>query len=273
MNKKKVEIMTEKVKPDVENKFAHLIAIMAQLRSENGCPWDKQQTHKTLRPYLLEETFEVLEALDLDNSHALKEELGDLLLQIVFHSQIASENNRFEISDVIDNLVDKLIRRHPNVFGDEKINSAREQSINWEKLKKKEGKKSVLDGVPKALSGLLRAWRIQQKAATQGFDWPHEEPVWAKIHEEIDELKHALEGKSEPEIEEEFGDVLFSLVNISRFIKVNPEDALRKTIEKFIRRFKHLEQEFADKEAQMSEASLEELDSIWEKMKAKESGK
>jgi len=161
----------------IGGKFESLVQIMTQLRDDQGCPWDKEQTHQSLTKYLLEEAYEVLESIDENNDEALKEELGDLLLQVVFHAQIASEKNTFDITEVIDAITDKLVRRHPNVFGDVKINTAEEQSINWEKLKKQEGKESTLDGVPKALSALLRAQRLQQKASTAGFDWPVEEPV------------------------------------------------------------------------------------------------
>jgi len=257
-------------KTNIGEKFENLVHIMAELRSDNGCPWDKEQTHVTLTQYLLEEAYEVLESIDENNDEALKEELGDLLLQVVFHAQIASEKNTFDIAKVIDAITDKLVRRHPNVFGDLKIKTAEEQSINWEKLKKQEGKESVLDGVPKALSALLRAKRLQQKASTVGFDWPVEEPVWQKILEEIDELKIAHQKESKERVEEELGDLLFSLVNISRFLKINPEDALRKTSEKFITRFKNMELEFTLKREEISEATLEELDVVWEKQKENE---
>jgi len=251
----------------IGGKFESLVQIMTQLRDEQGCPWDKEQTHQSLTKYLLEEAYEVLESIDENNDEALKEELGDLLLQVVFHAQIASEKNTFDIAKVIDTITDKLVRRHPNVFGDVKINTAEEQSINWEKLKKQEGKESILDGVPKALSALLRAQRLQQKASTTGFDWPVEEPVWQKVLEEIEELKYAHQKESKERVEEEFGDLLFSLVNISRFLKINPEDALRKTSEKFIKRFKGIEREFKLKGEEISEATLEELDAVWEKQK------
>ncbi len=257
-------------KTNIGEKFENLVHIMAELRSDNGCPWDKEQTHVTLTQYLLEEAYEVLESIDENNDEALKEELGDLLLQVVFHAQIASEKNTFDIAKVIDAITDKLVRRHPNVFGDVKIQTAKEQSINWEKLKKQEGKEFILDGVPKALSALLRAKRLQQKASTVGFDWPVEEPVWQKILEEIDELKIAHQKESKERVEEEFGDLLFSLVNISRFLKINPEDALRKTSEKFITRFKNIEREFTLKGEEISEATLEELDVAWEKQKENE---
>ncbi len=255
---------------EIAEKFQNLVRIMARLRGENGCPWDKEQSHQSLRQYLLEEAHEVLEAIDEQNDPALKEELGDLLLQVIFHAQIAAENDRFDIAGVIDAISEKLIRRHPNVFGDVKINSAKEQIINWENVKKQEGKNSALDGVPKALSALLRAYRIQQKAAAVGFDWPAVEPVWDKIREEIDELRQVLETGNPDQLEEEFGDLLFSLVNVSRFIGVNPEDAMRRAIEKFIARFNELEKEFNRENKELSKASLEEMDAVWEKIKVKE---
>jgi MazG family protein len=270
----KFKIMERKMSKNDLNtlgqKFENLVQIMARLRGENGCPWDLEQTHESLRQYLLEEAFEVLESIDLGNWDELKHELGDLLLQIVFHAQIAAEEGEFEISEVINSITDKLIRRHPHVFGEVEINTADEQSIHWEKLKKQEGKSSVIDGVPKALSALLRAQRIQQKASMAGFDWPTAEPVWDKIQEEIEELKTAYGEKNQKNVEEEFGDLLFSLVNVSRFIGINPEDALRKTTEKFINRFRKLEQEFEATHKELSEASLEELDAVWEKVKSEE---
>ena len=255
---------------NVGNKFEALVDIMRRLRAPDGCPWDREQTHQSLRPYLLEETYEVLESLDEEDKSALSEELGDLLLQIVFHAQIASEREDFAIEDVIDAISQKLIRRHPNVFGDVVINSAEEQSSNWEKLKKDEGKTSVLDGVPNALSALLRAWRIQQKASAGGFDWPDVGPVWKKIHEEIDELQIAVRSDQSALTEDEFGDLLFSLVNLSRFMKINPEDALRKATNKFISRFKKVETEYANQKRDMSKASIEELTIVWERVKSEE---
>jgi len=255
---------------NIGKKFENLIAIMAKLRSPDGCPWDREQTHASLRQYLLEEAYEVIEALDVGDQPALKEELGDLLLQIVFHAQISSEDNGFDVADVIDAISEKLIRRHPNVFGDVEITSAAEQSINWEKIKKSEGKESVLDGVPVALSALLRAYRLQQKASTVGFDWPETTPVWDKIEEELAELKQACQQKEQRRIDEEMGDLLFSLVNLSRFLSVNPEDALRNTIAKFNTRFRKVEREFADRNQSMADATLEELDAVWEKVKRDE---
>lgn len=251
-------------------KFQELLAIMARLRAENGCPWDREQTHKSLRQYLLEETFEVLETLDEENYSELPGELGDLLLQIIFHAQIGSENHAFTIEDVIENISEKLIRRHPNVFGDLDIKNAEEQSVNWERIKKTEGKTSVIDGVPKALSALLRATRIQQKASTVGFDWPEPAPVWDKVAEELAELKEVCQEQNQDRIEEEFGDLLFALVNLSRFLRVNAEDALRRTTEKFISRFRNVEDEFKKQNKSMHEATLAELDAVWEAVKARE---
>jgi len=262
--------MEKKQDSSTGDKFQRLVHIMAQLRGEDGCPWDREQTHRSLRQYLLEEAFEVLEAIDDNNVSELPKELGDLLLQIVFHAQIATEDGRFSIDDVIEGITNKLINRHPNVFGDVNIETAEEQSINWEKMKRKEGKKSVIDGVPRALSALLRATRIQQKAATVGFDWPNEKPVWDKIDEEIQEFKQACQQADSARMEEEFGDVLFSLVNLARFLNINGEDALRQTTEKFIRRFQKLEADVEAQEKNMHDMSLEELDAIWNKVKRQE---
>lgn len=249
------------------HKFDELVEIMEKLRGENGCPWDKKQTHQTLRQYLLEETYEVLESIDQDDLPALKEELGDLLLQIVFHAQIAREANQFDIDDVIKSIRDKLIYRHPNVFGDVEIKTAEEQTINWEKLKKKEGRTSVIAGVPDELPSLLKAHRIQAKAATVGFDWTEIADVWKKVHEELDELKEAAALKDKKKIEEEFGDLLFSLVNLSRFLKVNPEDSLRQTIAKFSRRFKRVESELKKQGTSPHDSTLAEMDEIWDRIK------
>lgn len=254
----------------LEEKFQELMDIMARLRAPGGCPWDREQTHESLRPYLLEETYEVLEAIDAQNWSELRAELGDLLLQIVFHAQIAEENREFTMAAVFDAITEKLIRRHPHVFGDKKIASAEEQSVHWEQLKRKEGKTSVLNGVPKALSALLRAQRLQQKASTVGFDWPNADPVWDKIREEIDELQNAADKKDHPEMEEEFGDLLFSLVNVARFLGINPEDALQKTSNKFVQRFQKIERAYRKANKSMNEATLEELDAVWDQIKDEE---
>ncbi|MFQ5627441.1 MAG: nucleoside triphosphate pyrophosphohydrolase, partial [bacterium] len=197
----------------------------------------------------------------------LPNELGDLLLQIVFHAQIGSENESFDISDVIAQITKKLIDRHPHVFGDAKIATASEQEINWERLKKKEGKKSVIDGIPHHLPALQRALRLQQKAATVGFDWPDITGVWKKIDEEFDEFREAIKSGDQSSIEEEYGDLLFALVNLGRFINCNPEDALRGTITKFISRFQQIEKHFAKAGRDLNNVTLEEMDEIWEKTK------
>ncbi len=247
--------------------FDDLVKIMAELRGPNGCPWDKEQTHASLKQYILEEAYEVIETIDEGDDQALKEELGDLMLQSLFQAQIADEHNKFDIYDVIDVLASKLIRRHPNVFGDVEIKSADEQIINWEKIKKKEGKKSAIDGVPKEAPALLRAHRIQQKAATVGFDWDEISQVWDKVHEEIDELEESVKSMNADAVEEEMGDLFFALVNVSRFLNVNSEDALRKSIDKFSVRFKEVEKRFKKMDKSMRESTLEEMDAVWEQVK------
>jgi tetrapyrrole methylase family protein / MazG family protein len=254
----------------VEAKFGKLVDIMKQLRGPNGCPWDKEQTHQSLRQYLLEEAHEVLELIDQQRYDDMRLELGDLLLQIIFHCQIADEDGRFSIADILDNINHKLISRHPNVFGNVNIRTADEQTINWERIKMTEGKKSVIDGVPRELPALLRAHRTQAKAATVGFDWEKADDVWKKVHEEFNELKHAVEHESDDAVEAEFGDLLFALVNLSRFIKVNPEDALRRAIGKFARRFQFVEQEIQRSGRSMSDCTLAELDAVWDEAKRRE---
>ena len=253
----------------IEATFNYLVDIMAKLRSTNGCPWDREQTHDSLKPFLLEETYEVLETLDENDFAGLQEELGDLLLQVVFHAQLAQEEDRFTIKDVLETINRKLISRHPHVFGQIEINTSEEQRIHWEHLKKREGKASVLDGVPKSLPALLRSHRIQQKASTVGFDWEKEDQVWKKITEEFDELKTAIESKDQEKIEEEFGDLLFALVNLSRFIKVNPEDALRRAVEKFTHRFQKVEKTMEASGKDLKKATLKEMDEVWNRIKKK----
>lgn len=256
---------------NTDSKFSQLVHIMKKLRSDDGCPWDRNQTHQSLRQHLLEEAYEVLETIDEERYDELAGELGDLLLQVVFHAQMASESNRFTINDVLDAITEKLIRRHPHVFGDETVETAEEQIQLWEQTKvKNEGKRSALDGIPKQLPALVRAYRMQGKAAAVGFDWPQIEPVWQKLDEEIKELKHEITESNRELIEEELGDVLFTVVNLSRFVHINPEDALRRTIEKFDRRFKKIEAVLQQQGKTMHTVSLEEMDSIWDSIKAKE---
>ena len=252
----------------IKNEFLTLVEIMEKLRGEKGCPWDREQTYRSLRQYLLEETYEVLELIDEGRYNELKNELGDLLLQVIFQSQIAAEEQRFTIIDVLKNINQKLIHRHPNVFGDTEIRTAEEQTVNWERMKNKENSdRSIIDGVPGQLPALLRAHRIQAKAATVGFDWDDAEGVWNKVEEELEELKQAVIQKDQKKIEEEFGDLLFSLVNLSRFLKVNPEDALRMAVEKFSRRFRELEARIKRQNQSIHEMTLEEMDAVWEKVK------
>lgn len=247
--------------------FEKLISIMARLRAPDGCPWDREQTHASLRPYLLEETYEVLEAMDNGDMPHLKEELGDLLLQVVFHAQVASENKDFNMDDVVQGISEKLIRRHPHVFGDVVINTAEEQTAHWEQIKRKEGKKSAIDGVPPALPALTRARRVQEKATSVGFDWPSPEPVLDKVREEIDELNDARHEGNRAHIEEEYGDLLFALVNLARFIKVDPEAALQKSTNKFSRRFRAVEERMKADGHPMKNATLEEMDLYWDQVK------
>ena len=257
--------MTENDKLLAE-KFIGFVNIVRKLRAE--CPWDKEQTHGSLRRCLLEESYEVLEAIDNNDMNELKKELGDLMLQVVFHGIMGEEKSVFDLCSVLDSETEKLIRRHPHVFGDVKVSGSDEVKTNWEKLKQQEGRLSVLDGVPKELPSLFRAYRVQEKAAKVGFDWKDVKPVYAKILEEISELKENIENHtSQEKIEDEFGDVLFSIVNYARFIKVNPEDALRKTIEKFIFRFQKIEEYASENNLVLDEMTLEEMDEVWVRVK------
>ena len=250
--------------------FRELVDIMETLRGEDGCPWDRKQTHQSLRKYLLEEAYEVLESIDQNDIEALRNELGDLLLQVIFHAQIAKENEHFNIDEVIDAISKKLVDRHPNVFGDQVIMTAEEQIENWERLKRQEGRDSAIEGVPKELPALQRAQRIQQKASHVGFDWTVVDDVWKKVQEEIEELRRVTDDGDQARMEEEFGDVLFSLVNLSRFLKLSPEDALRTTIEKFIRRFQKVEEEIKARGKRLEDCTLQEMDAIWNEAKEEE---
>ena len=248
------------------DEFVEFVEIVKRLRTD--CPWDKIQTHLSLRRCLLEETYEVLEAIDENKPDELKKELGDLLLQVVFHSNIAEEENEFTLKDVIESESVKLIDRHPHVYGDLKVSDSDEVKRNWEMLKKNEGRKSVIDGIPEQLPALLKAYRIQEKASKVGFDWKDEEPVFDKIREELEELKvNVNSGKDQKEIEDEFGDVLFSLVNFARYHRINPEDALRKTVSKFKKRFNQIEDFAKENDIELEAMSLEEMDAVWNKAK------
>ena len=243
-----------------------LIAIIKQLRSPDGCDWDKDQTHKSLTPYLLEETYEVIEAIEKNDYNALKEELGDLLLHVLFQAELSDEKNKFSIGDSINSVCEKLINRHPHIFYDK--NNPKWKKGNWEEAKQKEKKRdSIIDGVPTALPGLYRSRRIQEKAASVGFDWETKAQVIAKVDEEILELKESIsENKN---IEEEFGDVLFSIVNLSRHLNIDPERALKYAIDKFSNRFKKIESDLNKKKIKIRNLSFQELDDLWEKNKKK----
>jgi XTP/dITP diphosphohydrolase len=246
--------------------FERLLIMMDELREK--CPWDKKQTIESLRHLTIEETYELADAILDKDMPNIKKELGDILLHIVFYARIASETKAFDIADVINSLCDKMISRHPHIYGDVKVENEQDVKENWEKLKLKEGNKSVLAGVPVSLPSLVKASRIQDKARAVGFDWEKPEQVWEKVQEEIMELKQEIEQKASLEkIEDEFGDVLFSLVNYARFLKINPEDALERTNKKFIKRFQYLESETQKAGKQLSDMTLTEMDVYWNKAK------
>ncbi|MDO8281350.1 MAG: nucleoside triphosphate pyrophosphohydrolase [Thermodesulfovibrionia bacterium] len=250
-------------------KLEELIKVVDRLRGPDGCPWDKEQTRDSLRPYLIEELYELLDAFDENDSDHIKEELGDLLLQIALHSQIAKEEGLFEIDDVIEGIVSKMVRRHPHVFGDKDFKTSADVSKWWEEHKRSEKKKvrSILDGVPKTLPSLLRAQELQAKASGVGFDWDNIEDVFKKLDEEVGEFKRALLKKDYSNVEDELGDIFFVLVSISNFVKVNPEDALRKTISKFIARFEHIERIAAERGMEVSDMKLSEMEACWNEAK------
>ena len=245
--------------------FDRLLTIMDELREQ--CPWDQKQTMETLRPLTIEETYELGDAILDADLNEVKEELGDLLLHIVFYSRIGSETNDFDISDVINGICEKLIHRHPHIYSDVKVKDETEVKQNWENLKLKEGKLSVLQGVPKSLPALVKACRIQEKVAGVGFDWEHSDQVWSKVEEEIGELKEEIVNKNQDAIEDEFGDVLFSLINYARFLNINPENALERTNKKFIKRFQYLEKKARGLKKSLSEMTLAEMDVYWDKAK------
>jgi tetrapyrrole methylase family protein/MazG family protein len=253
--------------------FGDLLEIMARLRAENGCPWDREQTHESLRIYMIEETYEVLEALDEGDKGKFCNELGDLLLQIVFHAQIAKENGDFDMDDVLTEVCSKLISRHPHIFGDVKADTAEKVVENWEAIKKKEKKidsqTGVLKDVPSNLPALMRSYKVQQKAAQVGFDWDNIEDVFRKVDEEIQELRDVYKSKNVERITDELGDAFFALVNLSRFLKVQPELALTGTIKKFIDRFEYIEQQSRKAGKRMEDMSLAEMDGLWNEAKEK----
>lgn len=258
---------------DVTYGFNDLLSIMRRLREPGGCPWDAEQTHDSLKRYLLEETYEVLEAIDTGNPDLLKEELGDLLLQPVFHTAIAEEAGRFSMADVIQTLCDKLVRRHPHVFGDLEIKDSEAQVANWEKIKKEEKgeeRRSALSGIPPHLPALLKAQKITEKAARVGFDWEHVDQVMAKVLEELHEFEEAMAEDSQERMEAELGDLLFAIVNLGRFMSLDPEEALRKTINRFQTRFGFVEDSLHAQGRRLQETTLAEMDQLWNQAKERE---
>ena len=247
--------------------FVRLLTIMDELREK--CPWDKKQTMDSLRYLTIEELYELSDAILDKDTDEIKKELGDVLLHIVFYSRIASETNDFDITDVINSVCDKLIHRHPHIYGDVDVKDEVEVKKNWEKLKLKEGKKSVLEGVPKSLPAIVKSFRIQEKVRGIGFDWDNKNQVWEKVVEEIEELKTEIKNGNQDRIESEFGDVLFALTNYASFVNVNPEDALERTNKRFIKRFQIMENIISAEGLSLSDMSLSEMDIFWDKAKEK----
>ena len=255
--------------------FESLLTIMTRLRGEGGCPWDREQTRESLKPYLIEEAYEALDAIDRGAPEPILEELGDVLFQVVFHCQVASERGEFAMADLLRRLNDKMIRRHPHVFGGGAVADAREALAQWERIKQDEGgpdgsPRSALDGVPKTLPALLRAQRLQVKAGRVGFDWSEWGQAWAKVREEVAELDDGVVKGDAAHIREELGDLLFSIVNVARLLGADAEDSLRLAAEKFTRRFKEVEAEMRAEGRTVGEASPRDLDEKWERVKARE---
>ncbi len=245
--------------------FLRLVKIMDELREK--CPWDKKQTIHTLRSMTLEETYELADAITDNDWKGIREELGDLLLHILFYSKIGVEEEKFTLEEVIAGISEKLIIRHPHIYGDVKVTDEEDVKRNWERIKIKEGKKSVLSGVPPSLPAVVKATRIQEKAKQVGFEWENKDDVWKKVEEEMQELQEAIAEKDQEHIEEEFGDVLFSLINYARFLQVDAEGVLEKTNKKFIRRFQQMESIAKESGKSLTEMNLEEMDAIWNKVK------
>jgi MazG family protein len=250
-----------------ENLFGELLSIMDKLREQ--CPWDKEQTIESLRYLSIEECFELSDAILEKDMDGIKGELGDLMLHLVFYAKIASEKKAFEIKDVLEEINEKLKRRHPHIYSDVKVKNAEDVKANWEKIKLGEGRKSVLGGVPKSMPSIVKAFRMQEKAAGVGFDWENAEQVWDKVEEEIQELKEEVKNKNQEKMEEEFGDTLFAFINYARFKKINPEDALEKANKKFIRRFQYIEEESKKDSKILTEMSLNEMEAYWQESKEK----
>ncbi|MGL4799450.1 MAG: nucleoside triphosphate pyrophosphohydrolase [Cellulosilyticaceae bacterium] len=255
--------------------YEDLVHIIETLRSENGCAWDREQTHKSMVPYLVEESYEVIEAINQGDKPNLKEELGDLLLQVLMHAQIAKENDDFTLDDVVHGIAEKLVYRHPHVFGEEALDTSEEVLKRWEELKAKEKNQQTvtesMEHVAKALPALMRAYKIQKKAAQVGFMWDAYEPIVDKVLEELEEVKNEVKSGDKDKLNKEIGDLLFSVVNLSYFFEINPEFALTNTTEKFINRFRYIENSAFAENKQLSQMTLEEMDSLWNKCKKVES--
>lgn len=304
--------MSPRPAPTEPDPFRRLVAIMERLLEPDGCPWDREQNHESLKPYVIEEAYEVCEAIDDNSMGDLKEELGDLALQVVFHAALARKEKEFDIDDVLDGICTKLIRRHPHVFGDVQVDGAGQVLRNWEQIKQQEKEEkaarkaragegttkgtggeeeaeehglaaeenhgvvdeapapSVLDGVPRAMPALTRATRVQEKAARVGFDWDRIDDVWKKVDEEVRELREASESGHPKKMAEEFGDFLFALVNLGRFLGIHPEEALQGTSNKFIRRFRHIEKRVREGKQDLNDMTLEEMDALWDEAKGLE---
>jgi XTP/dITP diphosphohydrolase len=250
---------------DKQKAFARILTIMDELRAQ--CPWDKKQTLETLRSLTLEETYELSDAIIKGDMKSLKEELGDVLLHIIFYAKIGEEQGQFDIATVIDSLCDKLIHRHPHIYGDVQVENEEQVKQNWEKLKMKEGRKSVMEGVPKSLPAMIKAWRIQDKAKQVGFEWDNIADVWLKVEEETQELAEVVKEGHRDKIEDEFGDLLFALINYARFLDVDPETALERTNIKFLKRFAHIEAVAAQRGKALTDMTLGEMDAIWNEAK------
>jgi tetrapyrrole methylase family protein/MazG family protein len=261
---------------NVEELFKELVDIIAKLRSDDGCPWDREQTNETLKSGLIEEAYEVLEAIDLKDDAKFEEELGDLLMLVILNAQIAKGEGRFDIAGVIQKINEKLIRRHPHVFSDLQVKDAQEILINWDRIKSEEragnDENSILDGIPINLPALMQARKVQSRASRVGFDWNKADDVIKKVEEEVEELKEGISNQDQKNIEEEIGDILFSIVNLSRFLNVEPEEALRNTTAKFIRRFKQMETQITSNGKNIKDYDLVGLDKIWDSIKESEKG-
>ena len=255
----------------IAEEFTKLVETVARLRAPGGCPWDHEQTHESLKRFAIEETYEVVEAIDSGDMGRLKDELGDLLLQVLLHAQMASESHEFDMADVCRTIREKLLRRHPHVFGDAQVSGVEDVLHNWEQIKRCEPgydeRESVLDGVPQTLPALMRASELSKKAARTGFDWPDIHSIFDKLDEEVRELRDAIDRASDPEIKDEIGDLLFTVVNIARWSRVDPEEALRDMLRKFVHRFSRIEERARETGRDIHEMTLEEMDSVWDEAK------